>query len=397
MKFIHFIAGVQFCCYILISLHCIEIWATREGARGGKSGVCDGMGLLWMDYGPEFQNLVDKAYEYERAEHAAYFSRLDAAQQRHFREDTRYNVDFLRTALTLGDSRVIETYAVWLYELMAGIFKQQDNASEQALRCVLNNISCIERAAVDVLDPKKLQHVQTLLAAARECVLAYVHGEGTSTACPRSVHQAEVDHYLDLLFSRNTRGAMSYVRQLVDGGMAVDEVYVGVLACAMRRVGELWHAGVITVDVEHYCTATTQTAMSQLYARIFAAPRRGKTVLVACPGAELHEMPARMVADLFENDGWDSVYLGAAVPQENLLAAVAEHKPDLVALSVTMPQFLVDCERAVCALKQTFPQVKIAVGGRAFESTHEIWRTWPIDYFAHDARELISAADAAAE
>ena len=55
-------------------------------------------------------------------------------------------------------------------------------------------------------------------------------------------------------------------------------------------------------------------ALSQLYPLIFGQKRRGKRVLVACVGSELHEIGARMVADLFEYQGWDSIYLGAAVP-----------------------------------------------------------------------------------
>ena len=70
----------------------------------------------------------------------------------------------------------------------------------------------------------------------------------------------------------------------------------------MRRIGELWHKGKITVDIEHYCTSVTQTAMAQLYPLIFEAKRKNKSILCACPGTELHEMGARMVADIFEED-----------------------------------------------------------------------------------------------
>ena len=51
-------------------------------------------------------------------------------------------------------------------------------------------------------------------------------------------------------------------------------------------------------------------------------------------------MGSRMVAALFENDGWDSTYLGAAVPVDAMLQSIGEQTPDLVALSVTMPRIL---------------------------------------------------------
>jgi len=55
-------------------------------------------------------------------------------------------------------------------------------------------------------------------------------------------------------------------------------------------------------------------AMSQMYDKLFDGERKNKTILSVCPGMELHEMGARIVADLFENHGWDSIFLGAAVP-----------------------------------------------------------------------------------
>ena len=161
----------------------------------------------------------------------------------------------------------------------------------------------------------------------------------------------------------------------------------------MHRVGDLWHTAQISVDTEHYCTATTQMAMEQLYPAVFEAEPRGRTVLCACPGSELHEMGARAVADIFESDGWDSVYLGAGVPLDAMLHAVEENAPDLIVLSVTMPQHLMACRDMVQAIRGRFPQSKIAVGGGAFRSTSEIWKQWPIDFYTEDARELLQRAD----
>lgn len=129
----------------------------------------------------------------------------------------------------------------------------------------------------------------------------------------------------------------------------------------MRRVGELWRTAQITVDAEHYCTSVTQMAITQMYPLLFSSERRNRTLLCACPGTELHEMGARMVADIFENDGWDSIYLGAAVPEDAMLEAI----------------------------RREFPESRIAVGGKAFQSTHQIWKQWPIDFYVEDARELL--------
>lgn len=63
-------------------------------------------------------------------------------------------------------------------------------------------------------------------------------------------------------------------------------------------------------------------------------------------GSELHEIGARMVADLFEYHGWDSIYLGAVVPAE-AIKLLGEHRPDL--RPSTMPRYLSPLPEAVPA------------------------------------------------
>lgn len=99
-----------------------------------------------------------------------------------------------------------------------------------------------------------------------------------------------------------------------------------------------------------------------------------------------------MVADLFEYAGWDSVYLGAA-SYEELHKAAEEEKPDLIALSITMPQYLVECMNIVKRLKEAFTDIRIAVGGHALKSLSEIQKDWRIDVYTRDARELVAWAE----
>ena len=186
---------------------------------------------------------------------------------------------------------------------------------------------------------------------------------------------------------------MYLIQEFKKKQIPLDDIYVDIIAESMRRIGELWHVGKISVDTEHYCTSVTQMAMAQLYGDLFDGERKNKTLLCACPGTELHEMGARMVADIFENNGWDSIYLGAAVPIHAMLKSIAENHPDLVALSVTMPQHLMDCYELVKQIREKFPLIKIAVGGGAFRSTHEIWKKWPVDIYTEDARELVLRAN----
>lgn len=350
------------------------------------------MSLLWMEYNDEFQALPDTVFQIESEALSGYFDRLSPHTRKIIRRDTRYNIDFLYTAWILGDDKVIYDYARWLYILMDSVLKDKAIADKNTEEYVLRHFEFIRKGITTCFSGEQKDSLMHLIDRAEEGVR---EGARTNTtAVKASSYEKEIREFLDSLLEKNTRKAMYLVQHFTETGIPLDDIYVEILAECLHRIGELWHTARITVDTEHYCTSVTQTAMTQLYPLLFDSDRKEHRILCACPGTELHEIGARMVADIFENDGWDSIYLGAAVPEDALLDAIRTNEPDLVALSVTMPQHLIDCQNLVHSIRQEFPAIKIAVGGNAFLHTDSIWSRWAVDYYTKDARQLLTEANA---
>ena len=343
------------------------------------------MGLLWVDYEEEFQNLVETAYRLQVESEPEYFSSLSKKVQQIIYRDTRYNVDFLYTAYVMQDSKIMTDYAIWLYELMASILRRLYTAEEMK-PYVMGHLGYIRKAIPLVVSAEKQQALDQLLADSQEAIRQYRKEERQTAPSP---YEKEISLYMQSLFDKKMRQSMYLMQRFLKEGIPINDIYTKIMAESMRRVGELWHTAKIGVDLEHYCTSATQMAMAELYPVIFATERKDKQLLCACPGRELHEMGARMLTDVFENAGWDTTYLGAAVPVDSILASIRDNPPDLVAFSVTMPQHLMDCKVLVETVRQKFPSVKIAVGGRAFQSTHHIWKKWPIDFYGENAVQLL--------
>lgn len=342
-----------------------------------------------MEYEAEFEHLVEASYARESHDKEEYFHSISERTKKIIYRDTRYNIDYLYTAYVLGDNKIMDTYAVWLYELMVGIHKNRFT-QEETKEYVIFHLEAIKKTIPDVVSSEKRQKLQELLSSAQQCIRDYIP---MNTAVKESAYEKEIEEYMGCLFKKNTRQAIGMIRKFIDQGISLDDIYVEILSESMKRVGELWHTAEITVDTEHYCTSVTQMAMAQMYGMLFDGERKNRLVLCVCPGMELHEMGARIIADLFENHGWDSIFLGAAVPIDYIMDSVRENHPDMVTLSVSMPQHLIDCEKAVREIKKEFPDIKVAVGGKAFESTDDIWKKWPVDIYSKDARELLIRAD----
>ena len=348
------------------------------------------MSLLWMEYSAGFQNAVEAAFTCEKERNPAYFASLPKRVQDIVYRDTRYNVDFLRTAYELHDDEIMAHYAAWLYTLMDSVLDQRKIPAD-TVTYVLRHLDCVKEGVKAAIEGEKQAELLRLLDVAQSSVAEAA--KAPKMEKKPSKYEAEIALYMDSLLQKNTKQALYRIGQFMERGIPVADIYAEIITESMHRVGDLWHTSQISVDMEHYCTATTQMAMEQLYPVVFEADPKGRTVLCACPGSELHEMGARAVADIFESDGWDSVYLGAGVPQDAMMHAVEENRPDLIVLSVTMPQHLIACRDMVQAIRARFPQSRIAVGGGAFRSTNAIWKQWPIDFYTEDARELLQKAN----
>jgi methanogenic corrinoid protein MtbC1 len=158
--------------------------------------------------------------------------------------------------------------------------------------------------------------------------------------------------YLQKLLDRDISGAMHLIDQALLT-YPIETVYTEIIQNIMYEVGELWHRNQITVALEHYCTAATQTILSVHYAYCLDQPKNGHKAVVACIGSELHELGARMVSDLLEYHGWDCIFLGAGVPLDTLLDTLGREQPDMCCLSLALQQGIQECKEDLRANKGT--------------------------------------------
>jgi len=349
------------------------------------------MSLLMTSTDPHMIILAQKVFDRQFAEDPLLGRQMDERRKQAMFQDILYNFSFLSTAVHLKDDKIFSNYAVWLYELLCNLMKDldRDRIKEQ----MVAHYSILRRYVGELFAAEEAQVAASYLDMAIEVTDKAVDNVPLSRRFSEGKHVEVRKEYLSALMRGDTARAIATIKRVAAGGMPLQELYEDVIMETMREVGELWHGNLITIDKEHYCTSTTQMVLAMFYPDIFATPKKNHRILTCCVGSELHEMGGRMVSDLFEYHGWDSVYLGAAVPIPSLIHAVGEHKPDLVALSVTMPQYLQACRDAVHALRSAYPQLRIAVGGRAFSTSDGIQYKWPIDVYTELASELIEWAE----
>jgi len=175
--------------------------------------------------------------------------------------------------------------------------------------------------------------------------------------------------YLDALRAADVAGAYKVATRALESGMSTAALYQRVIARAMHELGRLWKAGAITIADEHLATALTHRVLAALrppqLLELTLDARMGRPcALLAAVEGEQHALGLRMAADLLEDAGYRTAYLGADVPTRALLQAVRTFSPDLVGLTATMPESTQRLAEAVELVRGEHPRLPLLVGGQ---------------------------------
>lgn len=179
--------------------------------------------------------------------------------------------------------------------------------------------------------------------------------------------------YLDSLRAADGAGAYRVALRALQSGMTSPALYQRVIAPAMHGIGDLWEKGAITVADEHAATALTHRVLASLRPPVrvevhgeqeAGEPGKGRALLAAVEG-EQHALGLRMVADVLEETGYGTIYLGADVPTDALLQSVDAFSPDLLALSATMPELAPILGEVASAVRSRHPEMDLLLGGQA--------------------------------
>ena len=197
--------------------------------------------------------------------------------------------------------------------------------------------------------------------------------------------------YLNALLSYQRQVASDLIVRAAENRVGIKEIYCHVFERCLYEIGRLWHSETISVAQEHYFTASTQVIMSQLYPYIFRAEKEPRgTIVAACVTGELHEIGARMLCDLLEMEGWNTVYLGANVPSDGIVAVLLDNQSDILAISASMAFHIPAVREVIAAVRLQSPKTRILVGGHAFRLAPKLWRDVGADYFSRDAVAAIA-------
>jgi MerR family transcriptional regulator, light-induced transcriptional regulator len=110
----------------------------------------------------------------------------------------------------------------------------------------------------------------------------------------------------------------------------------GIILPLMEKVGDYWREGLLRVSHEHFTSVIIRKLLTNLsdgYLISQSAPR----ILVTTPEGQYHEIGAIIGTVLAASDGWQTTYLGASLPAEDIASAIKQLNSQCLFLSIVYP------------------------------------------------------------
>lgn len=150
---------------------------------------------------------------------------------------------------------------------------------------------------------------------------------------------------------------------LEDEETAQDILNNGLLE-GMNVVGELFREGDMFVPEVLMSAKAVDAGMEILKPMLNAGDVKNLGKVVFCTVAgDLHDIGKKLCVMLMQGGGFEVVDLGVDIGVEQIVAAVKEHNPAVVAMSAMLTTTMVTMDEASKALKDNGLDVKIMVGG----------------------------------
>lgn len=188
----------------------------------------------------------------------------------------------------------------------------------------------------------------------------------------RPIHVRDWTLQAERLYTALADGEETLARHRLErlaGGVTLTDLCEHVIAPALRRIGDDWAAGRVSIAQEHRASAICERLIAA-HAQQPSGRPRGVAVVTTPPG-ERHGLPALMAAACLREDHWLAHHLAADLPVEEVAQLASETGASLVVLSAAMTETARQAQDEARSIAATQPGLKV-LAGRPGASLHDL-------------------------
>lgn len=211
------------------------------------------------------------------------------------------------------------------------------------------------------------------------------------------IEPAELERFARQVMVSDLATLLDHIELLVRRGVGVETIYFDLLSPAAKRLGEMWDADECSFTDVTIGLCRLQQIVYEFADRVHVqnGGGDGRTALFALTPGDHHSFGLVLVVEYFRRAGWRTVCMPDATA-EDLVNTVRSERFDLVGFSMANERWLEVLPPVIADMRAASANtdLKVIVGGRAFETDPSRVALVGADDTAGDAREAIQMVDA---
>lgn len=179
-----------------------------------------------------------------------------------------------------------------------------------------------------------------------------------------------VDEIGDKLLSALLEFNSSKAHELINQAFSlftIDKTVIDLLGPILIKVGDLWEEGSITTAHEHFASSFIRSRIEGLSNSFPHNSFLPKAIAVCGPG-ERHELGLLIYTLYLRRKGFEVVFLGTSLAENDLEVVVEKVKPKFLFLSCTLDENREGTLSLAEEINKTYPDLIIGLGGIAIDS-----------------------------
>lgn len=204
-----------------------------------------------------------------------------------------------------------------------------------------------------------------------------------------------VERLMQTLVSGNRRHTRQIVEETRAEGVSFEEITHEIYWPALNMVTSLFSADQLTTLAHHYAARMLRCLVDQAQTHYARSESRDRKILLFSGPGETDELAGQIVCDLAEAAGYEVLFGGGGVANDEILEEVGQQRPDILLMFASAPsdapniRLLIDSIRGVAAC----PHMQIVVGGGVFQRAEGLAAEIGADLWADTPSELLEVLD----
>lgn len=231
------------------------------------------------------------------------------------------HLNFITEAINSKDSRIVYNHLLWelqTYHNMGISFKFFKNLFENII-----NIARTYGNEFNIF----IKLYQSIVKNYENIVLLSTNFKSHE----KIPEQKEVyDSFMEAILTPDLIKAVKISNKFIKTKKDTEIFWEKIILNALYNIGIKWSNGEISVGQEHAATSICQRVMSIHYDKIIENIEKDLNILVCVSPNELHEIGGRMVADLLELNGYDTIFLGSDSNKKQIIETIKNEGINIV-------------------------------------------------------------------